>query len=160
MKEELLKVIEANLPAEVGKTLQIRLADAERLEKENERFKQDVSTLSDQNLALEKENERLKKREEAVHSVASLNEAREKTLNDRENKLERTLAENRAEESEKRAEGLKEVLGIVFKSPVYKRSYSERNDGQSIGNYVNGQCTNEPSRFPLQKDTHEEITNE
>ena len=160
MLEELRKVIEANLPSEVGKTLQNRLAEAEKLEVENGKLKKENSDLDDQNQALKSENAALKGKSDSVWAQGALNVTKDSELTTRENKLERTLAELRAAESEKRAEGLKEVLGIVFKSPVYRRSYTEQNDGNSVTDYVNGQTVNKPTNFPYMTNTKEEITNE
>ena len=50
MQAELLKVIEANLPAEVGKTLQKRLEQAEAWELENATLKRDNEALKKENI--------------------------------------------------------------------------------------------------------------
>ncbi len=161
MQQDLLQAIEANLPAEVGRNLRKRLEQAEAWESENGTLKRDNKALKKENKEMDDKMIDMTGREKMVLDQANANGKKEKELNIRENQFAKDSAEVRATEAEKRADQLKEVLGVVFKSPVYKRTYGEQNDGNYTSDYdVNGRNRSVPTNFPSSKETHEEITNE
>jgi len=139
MLEEINKIIEKNLPQEVGKVLQERLtvAESESLELKDlkENFKAQTKNYGE---CLERL-ENLRGKESEITAREKNVVTQEKELSKRENELAKTLAELKAAEAEKRAEGIKEIVGLVFKSPVYRRQTSDyksytpiyNNNGQS-----------------------------
>ena len=148
MQAELLKVIEANLPAEVGKTLQKRLEEAE---KESLELKSATVEIKNLKKLLTEAQEMIVKfegREQMVLDQANANDQKEKALNKREALLDKSNSELKASEAEKRADQLKEVLG------------GEQNQGQYTTDYNNGQNITKATNFPSSKETHEEITKE
>ena len=160
MQQELLQVIEKNLPLEVGEVLRKRLEQADKDAKTAELLlvkNTDLERLLSQSSAMIA---KFQNRETAVMESAAINAKTEIDLHKRENDLAKTLADLKATEAEKRADQLKEVLGVVFRSPVYKRNYSEKTDGNSVSSYENGQTVTRPTNFPYSRETKEEITNE
>lgn len=160
MQQELLQVIEKNLPSEVGKTLQKRLALCDDLEIQVANWKTEFEKLKTATAEVTEKYNILKGREVSIIDQANANDKKEKELQQKEIKLDKSNAELKAAESEKRADQLKEVLGIVFRSPIYKRTYQENNNGTCFSDYNNGQNKTIPAIIPQNKNTIEEIINE
>jgi len=154
MKAELLKVIEANLPAQVGKTLQKRLEQADAWEEENKALKEENEALKKENKEMDDKMIDVKGREEMVIGQANANDFKSKELDEREMKLNGTINELKVTEAERRADQLMEVLGTVFKSPVYRRHYSESRE--TMNQYV-GEGN---EAIETGKNIQEEITHE
>ena len=151
MQDQLLQVIEKNLPSEVGKTLQKKLEQAGQDEESLRQAIIRIESLVQSNKKLEEENKSLKDERDNILTVESLNIKTEKELQKKQIELDKSMAELKSQEAEKRADQLKEVLGIVFKSPVYRRQYNESNCGTSNSDYNNGQNKTVPLNIPSSK---------
>lgn len=158
MQNDILQVIEKNLPLEVGKTLQKRLQEADTERQELLKIKQDHENLKEALEKVKAENQLLLSQKNVVLEQARVNEQKEKSLYKSEVSLEKTLAQAKAEEVEKRNGVLLEVVKLAFKSPVYKKSVSENASYNSY--YSNAAGTQIYSDSPSNKYKTEEIIEE
>lgn len=133
MNEEILSIIEKNLPAQIGKKLQERLALVETLESAHERD-------------LDKISEYAKKESEWLDANAWQNrlddlkielDKREQEIRKRELEADKKEAESKAKNAEEKVQMMKDLLGQVFKSPVYRREGYR--DGESFHETINPQ---------------------
>jgi hypothetical protein len=118
MTSEIQAIIEKNLPAEVGNTLKIVLErgekDAQRVEvlgvdlKNAKEQISDITAKLNKYISLDKYQDELDKREKAI----SEKERNQKVIE----------AELKAVEAEKRAGELAGFVGMVFKSPIFRKS--------------------------------------
>lgn len=141
MQEDILKIIEANLPKQVGEMLQERLAHVDSLENE-------VGFLRGKNASLEKQLKKLEASEmesleklELVMKRQEENEKRRLELDKREHEARVTEAEYRSGEAQKRSNDLFDLVKLVFKSPVFKKEIVESrmhsNEYMPNGQYQN-----------------------
>ncbi len=144
MEAEIKKIIEENLPAQVGDVLKKRLEQADR----------DVDTIKTLETNLKKRTGELK---EANKEIETLRERwlrddelkqRDETLTKRENKINVFQAELRAQEAQNRADEIFSLVDSVFKNPRIRKSIFNQHEyhNEKGGNVL----------FP----TQEEITEE
>jgi predicted RNase H-like nuclease (RuvC/YqgF family) len=161
IQEELQKVIEKNLPTEVGKILQDRLLQADEDAKTVKSLSKENEDLKIKNNEIAKEITKLHEERNAVIVQLEVNNRKEKELEKKENELDKKTAEYQLEEVKLRNVQLIDMLKIVFKSPAYKRSYQENNDGTSEYSYDSmGRNTSIPKHIPSSKIITEEIIEE
>jgi len=129
---QLKEVIEKNLPKQVGETLQKRLEELERVERD---YKTKVEVEKNLRKEIDELNERLKSQEELQVWRVQLWD-KESKLEERERNLEIELLKVKLEESNKRADTSKELVSLVFKNSTYK--YSEFNKDQVLASPVLG----------------------
>lgn len=151
MQDQILQVINANLPAEVGNALKLRLEQAEAHEKENQDLLKKIASC-------EKENTKLRERDKMVTELASsaakemadaqereaLNKEMYAGLLKREAVFDKEIAELKAESATWRVQDMKEVVALAFRSPVYKKTIAEQKE--FVGDYnsqVGGQVYRE-----------------
>lgn len=118
MNEEIKKIIEKNLPAQVGDVLKQRL---EQAEKDAVILKQQEEALISRNATIagfEKQIAEYKKLDERNNKL----EEREKAVETKERNSKVFEAELKATEAEKRANELFGFVGMVFKSPIFRKS--------------------------------------
>lgn len=124
LNEKLQKAIEESLPKQLGDALQKRFAELEKVEVDYE----DINQLY-KNQSVDLKNTQ-KERDSAIKDLAMKNELlvdidkREHTLAEREIKAEVNELKYKLDESEKRAVEIVGIVQTVFKSPVYRKSYS------------------------------------
>lgn len=130
MTEEIKAIIEKNLPAQVGEILKTTLEQAKR---DSERVKQ----LENENMDMRTERYSLK---ETINSYKSFDERNSK-LNERElvvAEAERDRkvfeAELKLKESEKRITDNTNFVGMVLKSPIFKKTIFENENGFTTWN--------------------------
>lgn len=118
MEQEILDLIKRQLPEHVGSALRERLVqadkDAEAVKAQAEKLKQ----YSDNVRGL---GEQVGKLLSVVGDKAVL-DLREKDIEKRERDLELTLARNAYKESEESRQQLFQLIGLVFKNPIYKET--------------------------------------
>jgi len=123
--EEINVSIIKNLPEQVGNVLKELLIKGEEDAEELKRVCENYNKLNDKYLA------QAKQLNEYIVEVKNINALTEKLVNfekniiERELKLDKTILEIKLEESEKRAVEAVSIVGMVFKSPVYKKNISE-----------------------------------
>jgi len=143
MSLEIQESIQKNLPAQVAGELKTYLERAQKNETELERVSKNY-------LELQKIYEEQKKSLQAytaevteMNKFAEKLEKLEKILAEREFKLDMTVLKVKLEESEKRSQEAVNIVGLVFKSPVYRRNIQENLYNQQIYDN-NGQQQNVP----------------
>jgi DNA repair ATPase RecN len=120
MEQEIKDIIAKNLPEQVGNVLKERLENAERDAKDLGSLRKDYG-----NLLTELE-EKDKKIQGLSHLESRLDyiKATEESIKERKMETAIQISEIKLQEAEKRADELRSVLEIVFKSPVYRKSHS------------------------------------
>jgi UDP-N-acetylenolpyruvoylglucosamine reductase len=113
--------IENNLSAEVGESLKTQLQKLERLETENDDLKDEVNDLKDQ----------LAKHNDLSTRECDLNYRENKLKNESERieheqfRLDLTISEINRKNSDKRADEMYSLLGLIFKAPIIQKSIQE-----------------------------------
>lgn len=120
MEKEILDIISKNLPEQVGSVLKKRLEEAEGDKKRIEHLEYSVKYNTDKVLILEKQLGEYKVLEVRQKELDS----REKEISKRENNQKVWEAELKALEADKRAIELAGFVGMVFKSPVFRKTVS------------------------------------
>lgn len=121
LSADIKAAIQKNLPAEVADSLRAYLAQAEKdkteIEQLNSTVKGQGQLVADQRASIDSLTAKLAKHADL--------DGREKIVSEREHKIKVEIAELKMTEAEKRATELRNVLEIVFKSPVYRRTVSK-----------------------------------
>ena len=134
LNEKLQKAIEESLPKQLGDALQKRLNELEDIE---DKFKNLSDLYNNQSKDLMKTK---KERDDTIKELAIKNDLlknirkREREIVEREIKLEVNELKYKLEEADKRATELHGLVQTVFKSPVYRKSYSLSASTQYAGN--------------------------
>jgi len=124
LNEKLQKAIEESLPKQLGDALQKRFSELEDIEDKFENLNDLYENQSKDLMKTKKE------RDESIKDLAIKNNLlkdigeRERALAEREIKVEVTELKYKLEEADKRATELHGLVQTVFKSPVYRKSYS------------------------------------
>lgn len=132
IEEELTSVIQKNLPAQVGDLLQKRLKLIPSLEKEltstTEKYTE-CKALND------KQAKRILELESKIQDQKqidiNLEVIKKETL-----RLDLAISEIKREEAEKRAQGIYDLVSLVFRNPTYTSHQNENESGYS-GNTSN-----------------------
>lgn len=120
LEQEILEIISKNLPEQVGSVLKKRLEEAEADRKRVEDMDYTVKYNRDKIATLE---EQIKKYE-ALEVWQKDLDIREKEISKRESNQKVWEAELRANEADRRANELAGFVGMVFKSPVFRKTVS------------------------------------
>ena len=118
MKQEIVDVIEKNLPSTVGTVLRARLEQADHYEKLVEKLEGELKDQREVSFNYSKQIEMLKAQLAQHDSLAD----REEKVHERERAIDLTVALTRAENAERSKADLFQLVGMVFKSPVVKES--------------------------------------
>lgn len=108
---------------------------------ENEQLKK---KLADKEISIKSYQDNLKSLQDKVNEYQKLEskfqdlERKEQDVKQREEKLTVELLKTQLQEAEKRADLSREYIGLVFKSPVYRKNIT----GITHGEYVNGYYCN------------------
>lgn len=134
MTQELEKAIQTsineNLPAQVGETLQKLLAEGKKNAELVEKIQKDYENSAKLINELQSEKAEMKKQLIAQENLYN----REDQLKIDQQELDKKILEIKLEESEKRQADAVNFVGMVFKSPVYRKeiSKSEFNNVQYV----------------------------
>lgn len=120
MEKEILDIISKNLPEQVGSVLKKRLEEAEVDKKRIEQLENSVKYNTDKVLTLEKQLTEYK----VLEVRQKVLDSREQEISKRENNQRVWEAELKALEADKRANELAGFVGMVFKSPIFRKSVS------------------------------------
>src|SRR5690606_18961766 len=127
---EINKLIEAQLPKQVGEVLSKRLAAGEAAEKRVDELQEQIAViqkeLNDKNKQLAEIHGRVKRWEDII--------GKEKEIENRERDLTLKMLELKLEESEKRTALSKEFVGMIFRGPVMKEHRSSYFNHNSMYN--------------------------
>jgi len=156
MEKEIQEIIEKNLPAQVGDVLKKRLDQADTLEARVKLLESEISTARKFSNDLTAENAELK---EKMEFHASIDERKSEVL-DRENRQGIFEAKLKATEAENRANEISGFVQMVFKSPVFRKSYMHDSMNtmtvpahyDQAGNYVNDKETPLPPEEVTKED--------
>jgi len=119
MEQEIKDIIAKNLPEQVGNVLKERLEKAERDAKNLE-----IMNVSYGNLMIELEGKKQKLQQlMSLESRISDIKNAEEAIKERRMEMALQISEIKLQEAEKRADELRNVLEIVFKSPVYRKTH-------------------------------------
>jgi hypothetical protein len=128
LNEKINEHIEKNLPKKVGEVLQKRLKQADEFEAKIEDYKNKIEKY--ENLSNVKD-KRIKELEGLVSTEIHLKEIEDKLIQDRkeletrENEIELQIMSIKLQEADRRAGEIAGFVGMVFKSPIYRKSTSE-----------------------------------
>ena len=119
MEQEIKDIIAKNLPEQFGNVLKERLEKAEKDAKDLE-----IMNVSYGNLMIELEGKK-QKLKELMSLESRINDIKnaEESIKERRMEMSLQISEIKLQEAEKRAGELRNVLEIVFKSPVYRKSH-------------------------------------
>jgi len=119
MEQEIKDIIAKNLPEQVGNVLKERLEKAEKDAKDLE-----IMNVSYGNLMIELEGKK-QKLKELMSLESRINDIKnaEESIKERRMEMALQISDIKLQEAEKRADELRNVLEIVFKSPVYRKSH-------------------------------------
>ena len=121
--EKIQKAINEELPKHLGEALQKRLSSLEKIEQDYHDLSDLYNNQSKENAALIKERDKLNKDlAERIELLTDIDK-REKFVEETINKLKVNELEIRLQEAGKRGDEMKELIGLVFKSPVYRKTY-------------------------------------
>jgi hypothetical protein len=123
--DEIQESISKNLPSQVAGELKVYLEKAQNNEIELKEIKESYKLLKETYEAQNKKLYEYDRNLEAMQSQTERLNKVERELEKRELKLDNTLLQIRLEESDKRASEAVNFVGMVFKSPVYRKSLTE-----------------------------------
>lgn len=130
MEKEIEEIIKKNLPAQVGEVLKTRLEQAERdantVKSQSEQIVSKTATI----LGLEKTISDYKQFDNRNSAL----EAREKAVAEKERNQKVFEAELKLAEAEKRTADATNFVGMVFKSPIYRKTTFENENGMQSWN--------------------------
>lgn len=118
MEKEILDIISKNLPEQVGSVLKKRLEEAEADKKRIEEIEYSVKYSRDKIVTLENQLGEYKKLEVRREDL----DRREEEISKRERNMQVWEANVKSIEADKRANELAGFVGMVFKSPVFRKS--------------------------------------
>lgn len=118
MLEQIQELVRKSLPAEVGDQLRKYMIDAQTWESNVKRLTREAE---DQEKRLAGASAKVAELEAKLKLAGEL-DARQKDISHRENRLAVTLAQNCAQEAEKRAQGIFDLAAMAFRNPTFKRS--------------------------------------
>lgn len=118
MEKEILEIISKNLPEQVGSVLKKRL---EQAEKDTELVKQLGATICEQEIKLRALTKELDRHRFLDMKQKELNK-QEDELSKRERNMSVWEANLRGSEAEKRADELAGFVGMVFRSPIFRKN--------------------------------------
>ena len=119
MEQEIKDIIAKNLPEQVGNVLKERLENAERDAKDLGSLRMDYGNLLAQLDEKDKKIKELSYLEDRLDYIKATEEA----IKERRMEMALQISDIKLQEAEKRADELRNVLEIVFKSPVYRKSH-------------------------------------
>lgn len=138
IEDQVLKVVEANLPAAVGKTLQKRLEKIETLEEELESAKEELKDEKSKGEELRKslvkaeaEGVKLRTRDEEVAKLEETLKKKKANLISRENNLEVDQMRIRLEASESKCAAIYGLTDRVFRNHVVRETVVKDIKGDS-----------------------------
>jgi seryl-tRNA synthetase len=137
MEQEIKDIIAKNLPEQVGNVLKERLENAERDAKDLGSLRMDYGNLLAQLDEKDKKIKELSYLEDRLDYIKATEEA----IKERRMEMALQISDIKLQEAEKRADELRNVLEIVFKSPVYRKSHLTNvhygyENGQSIPKFA------------------------
>jgi hypothetical protein len=137
MEQEFKDIIAKNLPEQVGNVLKERLENAERDAKDLGSLRKDYGNLLTQLDEKDKKIKELSYLEDRLDYIKATEEA----IKERKMEMALQISDIKLQEAEKRADELRNVLEIVFKSPVYRKSHLTNvhygyENGQSIPKFA------------------------
>jgi hypothetical protein len=137
MEQEIKDIIAKNLPEQVGNVLKERLENAERDAKDLGSLRMDYGNLLAQLDEKDKKIKELSYLEDRLDYIKATEEA----IKERKMEMALQISDIKLQEAEKRADELRNVLEIVFKSPVYRKSHLTNvhygyENGQSIPKFA------------------------
>ena len=150
MEQEIKSIIESHLPAQVGETLRKILEQGERDKAELVTLKNEVSDLRKKNSELQ--GEVLKMRETATQYNQIVSKTEELKELERNRKV--FEAELKLTESEKRVAEMAGFVGMVFKSPIFRKTTNESLYTQEI--WDNGVCKRVPTGSSRTEENHQD----
>jgi len=157
LNEQIKKIIEENLPKQLGETLQKRLNELEKVESDLK----DLKILYDDNVKtiknLQKELADVKGTLAIKENFIKENEDHYKKVSKRDQELEVEVLKIKLAESEKRSDEMKGLVSSVFHSPVYREHISKSLMHMS-GPY--NPATNNYEQIPSGEISNKEITQE
>lgn len=127
MTDEIRAVIEKNLPAQVGDVLKKTLEQGQKDAAEVVRLKTDIEALKTSIVNHLRTIDEYKKKDSEYNAT----EAKAAAVAKAENDIKVTVAELKLAESEKRTADAINFVGMVFKSPVFRKIESETDNWQS-----------------------------
>ena len=133
MKQEIQELIAKNLPAQVGEVLKKRLEDADKYEVLVKAQKEMLNDKDGEIKCLKAEIEKYMKFDTRNSEL----DQREREISKRENTMEVWEAKLKLAEAEKRISDNVNFVGMVFKSPVFRKYTNEYDNYQNT--YVAGQ---------------------
>lgn len=133
LQKEITEAIEKQLPAQVGDLLKKRLVKAEEDEVKVAQLHELLNTKRE---AISNLEAKLSKYQE-LDAYKKLLDDRENTISLKERNIKVFEAELKTVEAEKRVNEMFNLVGTVFRSPVFRSSYN-KNDS-CTQEYVNGQ---------------------
>lgn len=125
VEKEIEEIIKKNLPAQVGEVLKTRLEQAERDTNTVKRQLEQIISKTATIVELEKTIADYKQFDERNSKL----EVREKAVAEKERNYKVFEAELKLNEAEKRTNDAVNFVGMVFKSPVFRKTVSEYNGG-------------------------------
>lgn len=150
MTEEIKVIIEKNLPAQVGDVLKIRLKQAD---KDAEELKATVIAYNNARKEIELHLAKIEEYRKLDERNAALNK-REEDVSERERNKKVWEAELKLSEAEKRISENVNFVGMVFRSPIYRKSTSEYYN--HMDHYTNGGS----EKYKSSQNSTEETTTE
>lgn len=120
MEQEILEIINKSLPTQMGSILKKRLEQADADKARLESCLRMIDNLKAQVEDVEKDIENYKGREVKQQELNT----REEEIGKRERSMQVWEANLRGSEAEKRANEIAGFVGMVFKSPVFRKSVS------------------------------------
>lgn len=133
MEKEIEEIIKKNLPAQVGDVLKARLEQAGL---DAVKVKQLEGTLLHRNSEITNLNKTIEEYRKLDERNSKL-DAREKGIEERERKQDVWEANLKVTEMEKRITDNTNFVGMVFKSPIFRKTTSESISGSSYWDHVN-----------------------
>lgn len=130
MEKEIEEIIKKNLPAQVGETLRKTLEQGEKYKVELDATVHSFECERKKVVALESRIDEYKKSDERNSKL----EARETAVSEKERNQKVFEAELKLAEAEKRTTDATNFVGMVFKSPIYRKTTFENENGMQNWN--------------------------
>lgn len=143
MTDEINEIIKKNLPAQVGELLKQRLDQAESDAKELIRYKQADTDKAKIIRELEETIKEYKKQDDRNSKL----ELREKEVEQAERNRKVFEAELKLAEAEKRLADNTNFVGMVFKSPIFRKSTSESTSYSTYWSSAENKNIDTPSKY-------------
>jgi hypothetical protein len=151
MENEIKAIIEKNLPEQVGNVLKIRL---EKAEKDAVRVEELISNCDAKDKRIMCLENQLQKHRIIDQREVDIN-VRELKVAEAERSQKVFQAELRAAEAEKRANEIAGFTGMVFRSPVFRKTIDETNTIGSWYSYNEGKQIDVPNRNKVERISEE-----